>query len=199
MNELIDTAGGLLGGVGSLYDGDTMTIANQLASGVQSTVGELSRGILGDTAQSLANDVNQAYSNVLNSAQTVQNYQNALNKIGVKISLVVKAPSIVAPVVTKAKGTLSMVKTAMEQGAAKVNSLKQAVGQNNGAKNILTASLEKAINSPVAAMMKSIATMIKTAHGISHPLFLLVFKMTWSENKHWAPGWGESKEEWMKP
>lgn len=35
VNELIDTAGGLLGGVGSLYGGKTMTIANQLASGVQ--------------------------------------------------------------------------------------------------------------------------------------------------------------------
>lgn len=118
--------------------------------------------------------------------------------MGIKVSLVVKAPSIVAPVVTKAKGTLSMVKTAMEQGVAKVNSLKQTVGQNNGAKNILTTSLEKALNAPVAAMMKSIATMIKTAHGISHPLFLQVFKMTWSENKTWAPNWGETKAEWMK-
>ena len=54
--------------------------------------------------------------------------------------------------------------------------------------------------------MAKIMSMIETAHGITHPLFLAIFKMTWNENKQWVPefikaivGDGSCIPKWMEP
>ena len=73
------------------------------------------------------------------------------------------------------------------------------VGNLNGAVDILTSSVQKALDKQIANMMAKIVSYIETAHGITHPLFLAIFKMTWSENKQWSPGWGECQAKWMEP
>lgn len=52
--DVVDTASGVLGGVGGFASGKTMDIAEDLASGVVDTSGELAEGILGDTSEVLA-------------------------------------------------------------------------------------------------------------------------------------------------
>ena len=91
-----------------------------------------------------------------------------------------------------------MVCSAMDKGIAKIKSLTSIVGKMNGATDLLTASVQKALDQQIAKMMAKIVSMIQTAHGITHPLFLAIFKMTWSENKQWAPGWGECQAKWME-
>lgn len=93
---------------------------------------------------------------------------------------------------------MEMVTSAMDKGIAKIQSLTSVVGKLNGAVDLLTASLNKALNQQIAKMMSKIVSAIETAHGISHPLFLAIFKMTWSENKQWSPGWGEAQCCWME-
>ena len=39
----------------------------------------------------------------------------------------------------------------------------------------------------VANMMKTIVSAIMTAHGMTHPMFISIFQMTWNENKQWLP------------
>ena len=48
-------------------------------------------------------------------------------------------------------------------------------------------------------MMAKIMTKVNTAHGITHPMFLAIFKMTWSENKQWKPNWGETCAKFLEP
>lgn len=75
----------------------------------------------------------------------------------------------------------------MNKGIAKIKSLTTMVGKFNGAKNLLTASLQKALDMQIAKMMAKVVSMIKTAHGYTHPMFLAIFKMSWHENKQWIP------------
>lgn len=51
----------------------------------------------------------------------------------------------------------------------------------------------------VAKMMAKIMSMVNTAHGITHPLFMTVFDMTWSENRQWCPPWRGPGSNWMVP
>ena len=94
---------------------------------------------------------------------------------------------------------MELVTSAMDKGVAAISSMNAIVGGMNGAVQLLTASIENAINMKIAQMMSKIVSAINTAHGITHPMFLSIFQMTWTENGQWTPGWGESCVKWMKP
>ena len=106
---------------------------------------------------------------------------------------------IVAASAKAAEGAMEQVCSAMDKGIAKIKSLTAVVGKFNGATDLLTASLQKALDQQVAKMMAKIMSMVNTAHGITHPLFLAIFPMVWSENKQWAPGWGETCAKFLEP
>ena len=99
----------------------------------------------------------------------------------------------------KAQGVMQQVTTAMSKGIATIKTLTAIVGQFNGARKLLQVSLQKALDMQIAKMMAPIMAKINMAHGITHPLFLAVFQMTWSENRQWKPGFGEVEAIWMKP
>ena len=71
----------------------------------------------------------------------------------------------------------------MDRGIAKIKTLTSIVGKFNGARDLLTTSIQNALDMYIARLMAKIMFMIETAHGITHPIFLTIFKMTWSENK----------------
>ena len=48
-------------------------------------------------------------------------------------------------------------------------------------------------------MMAKIMSAINTAHGITHPLFLAIFQMTWEQNQQWRPDFAPAPSPWMKP
>ena len=39
----------------------------------------------------------------------------------------------------------------------------------------------------ISNMMKIIVSAINAAHGMTHPMFISIFQMTWNENKQWLP------------
>lgn len=39
----------------------------------------------------------------------------------------------------------------------------------------------------VAYMMRKIVSVINKVHGMTHPMFISIFQMTWNENKQWLP------------
>jgi len=94
---------------------------------------------------------------------------------------------------------MSQANAAINKGMQLVKSLKSAVGQNNGATQLLTMSLQKVLDQKIAKMMQKIVDAILKAHKITHPLFISIFDMTWTENGQWSPEWGETKPKWMKP
>lgn len=103
------------------------------------------------------------------------------------LSLKVPAPKVCAAVTGAVQGALEQATGAMKNGLAKLKSLNSAVGGLNGAKDLLTATIQVAIDQQVAKMMSKIVSYIQTAHGITHPMFMAIFQMTWSENQQWVP------------
>ena len=85
-------------------------------------------------------------------------------------------------VVASVSQTMELVTSAMDKGVAAISSMNAIVGGMNGAVQLLTASIENAINMKIAQMMSKIVGAINTAHGITHPMFLSIFQMTWTEN-----------------
>lgn len=191
LDDVASTSVGQLGGVGVLSE-DTMKVANGLASGKMKTSGELSEGILGDTGQVLANKMVKSYGNVLNPKPRAGVSASA------SISVTVDTSEIAAAASQAASGAMETVCSAMDKGIAKIQSLTSIVGKFNGATKLLTASIQKALDMQIAKMMAKIMAMVNTAHGITHPLFLAIFPMTWSENRQWSPGWGEAPAAWME-
>lgn len=55
--DVQEIANGSLGGVGSLFGGNTMDVAQGIASGAIDTTGEVVDGILGDGSEELAKNL----------------------------------------------------------------------------------------------------------------------------------------------
>ena len=87
LEDVIDTASGVLGGVGGLITGKTMDIAGKLASGVVDTSGELAESILGDTSEVLAGKMFDEYGG---GPAKMQSRAGA----SVSISVTVSAPEV---------------------------------------------------------------------------------------------------------
>lgn len=71
----------------------------------------------------------------------------------------------------------------MNMGLSYIKTFSAITGSKNGATSLLLASLDKAMGNKISMMMKKIVSAIMTAHGITHPLFMTIFEMTWGENK----------------
>ena len=109
--------------------------------------------------------------------------------------------------------TTEMCTSALAKGIAVFSSLNAAVGGLNGARDLLEASLQDALDRQIAYLMSTIVGAIITAHSFTHPLFISIFEMTWTENRQWLPdhikadlaekyndpGDGSCIPEWMKP
>jgi hypothetical protein len=137
LESVAHTASGELGGVGSLIHSDTMGVANQIASGVVDTSGELTEGILGDTSEVLAGEMFREYGG---------EYRGMKPRPSVSISVTVSAPAVCAAATTAATGAMEMVSSAMDKGIAKIQSLTAIVGSANGAIDLLTSSVQKALD-----------------------------------------------------
>lgn len=190
LENVVETASGVLGGAGSLIEGSTMDIAEKLASGAIDTSVELAEGILGETSNVLYTRMASEYGNLMPRPGV---------SASVSMSVTVSAPAVGAACASSAQGALETVKSAMDRGIAKLKSLTSIVGKMNGAVDLLSASVQKALDKQIAKMMSKIVKMIKKAHVITHPLFLAIFDMTWSENRQWMPGFGEKGKKWMEP
>ena len=186
LGDVASAAQGALSGAGDIL-GDTMGLLSDMASDAASAAGDLAESILGNTSEELAKacggccggGCGAAASAASSAAQAAQSACNAA--------------------VHTAKQTLEMVTSAMNNGVAALNSMNAAIGGMNGAVDLLTASLQKALDQTIAKMMAKIVSAIQAAHGITHPMFLSIFQMTWTENGQWKPGWGEVCSKWMKP
>ena len=187
LEDVSRTACGSLCGVGG-FGGDTMSVARGIASGAIDTKGRLVEGVIGDGAEVLAKEV----------MDIVQPERRATVKTTITISVTVPAPKVCAAVTKKVAAATEQCVGAMASGVATLRALNSAVGGLNGAVKLLTASLQKALDMKIAKMMSGIVSAIKSAHGITHPMFEAIFKMTWTENRQWKPGFGGACSEFLK-
>ena len=75
----------------------------------------------------------------------------------------------------------------MNAGIAKISKYTALLGDGTGATDLLTASLNQVTKMAVARIMTKVMSVVNTVHPYSHPLFLSVLFMTWSENRQWIP------------
>lgn len=158
------------------------------AGAVPGAVGDAASGAvdaIADAASDIASQLGEDAANAVKDAASKA--KSALNA-AINVSLKVPAPKVCAAVTDAVKGACEQATGAMKKGLAKLKTLNSAVGGMNGAKDLLTATLQGAIDKQVAKMMAKIVKYIQTAHGITHPMFMAIFKMTWSENQQWVPG-----------
>lgn len=106
---------------------------------------------------------------------------------GAQVSLKVPVPEICSASVSQAQGQLELVKTAMDKGMSCIKSLTSIVGEGNGARDLLTASLDSAKKMAIAYLITKVMGAVNAVHPYSHPLFIAILQMTWSENQQWIP------------
>ena len=210
MQTLTNTASSMASSAVGLASSVASTALDAASGAVGGAVDAVTDAVGGaaDAAASLAQDAANALQDAVGGAADAAS--NAVDKAAsaisnaMTISLKVPAPKVCAAVTSAVSGALETATDAMKNGLAKLKSLNSAVGGLNGAKDLLTATLQGAIDKKVAKLMSKIVSHIKTAHGITHPMFMAIFKMTWSENQQWVPGFsglgdGSKISKFLKP
>ena len=114
---------------------------------------------------------------------------------GASVSATVSVPQICSASQQNASGALELVNSAMGKGMSCVKSLTSKVGPGTGARDLLTASMDSAQKMAVAQIMTRVMSIVNSVHPISHPLFMTILQMTWSENKQWIPDFVASNME----
>ena len=162
-----------------------MHLVQGIASGAISVDGDMPKSIQGDTSEVLAKACIAEYGR----DGPVRLSSRATTIAQINVSATVPAPVVNGATQQKAKGAMEQVRKAMDKGMAKIQSLKAVVGQSNGATDLITTSMQNLVNDAIAKMMTKVMKYIIKAHSITHPLFVDILLMTWSENKQWVPKW----------
>lgn len=183
LNSVADAASGVLGDVGGMNT-PTMDVAGGLASGGMDTSG-LAQNILGDTSQVLSDVAGGCCGGGGGGGGCCG---GCCGGAAAAAQAAVNSACCCAPAVAEmAQNEMQMVTSAMDKGCATIATMDAVVGGCNGACDLLTSSLENNLDRQVANMMAQVIAAIQAAHGITHPLFVSMFQMTWSENKQWLP------------
>jgi hypothetical protein len=168
----------------------TMQMARGIATGEVDTNGSLAEGILGDSSDKMARKLAER-------GESTPSTQIGVSAT-INVSAVVSAPKVCTAVTTKVAAATQQCVGAMAAGVAVAKQLNSIVGGMNGARALLQASLQKALDMKVAQMMSKIVAAIKSAHGITHPLFESIFMMTWAQNLDWKPDFGGTCAKWLQ-